>query len=140
MKIILAVDVPGLGKKGEQCEVKEGYARNYLLPQKMALLPQDPEAKVFSGKIAEVKVKTASTQAAQAEKIKALDGKEIIFEVKVNKKGTPYSGIQSKDIAAKIGIDEVLLGKRLLKTLGEHQIKIKDSILKVIIVAETAKK
>lgn len=140
MKIILTKDIPNLGKTGEIKDVKPGYARNFLLPKSLVILPNDPKAQ----EIIEQKSKQEKEVAHQKEKIidelKNLEAGKIIFSVRVNKKGTPFKAIQAKDISKKLKIDEKYIETEPIKKIGEHQILIKigeaESKISVVLEAE----
>lgn len=141
MKIFLTQDVPNLGQKGEIKEVSDGYARNFLLPQKMACLPNDPQ----SQEIIQEKILISEKEKAMREeskgKIATLDGQTFIFKVKADKKGNLYGSIGPKEIAAKIGVEENLIQEHF-KTLGTFPLEIKISpteTIKIKVVIEKEK-
>lgn len=141
MKIILTQDVPKLGGKGEIKEVNPGFARNFLFPKDLAVLPNDPKAKEISKEKlthqAESKKEKTETEAKAAK----IDGQTFIFKAKADKKGNLYGSIGPKELAAKIGIEEDLI-KEHFKTLGTFPLEIKISpaeIIKLTVVIEKEK-
>lgn len=68
MRIFLVKDISNLGNMGEVIEVKPGFARNYLLPQKLAVLPNSLEAKEILEKIHEKKIEKEKVLKAKEEK------------------------------------------------------------------------
>ena len=132
MKVILLCDVKGHGKKDQIVDVSDGYARNFLFPQKKAI-PADAkstsdlrtreESRQF--KISEDR-KAAS---ALADKIK---GVEISIQMGHGQDGRLYGSVTAKDIASelakKIGVDidkRKLLLKDAIKAYGKYDVEIK---------------
>ena len=141
MKVVLIKDIPQLGQVGESKDVKPGYARNFLLVKGLAVLPSDPKAQeIIVQKSKKQKEVAQETQKELAE-IKKLEGKKIVFSVKVNKKGVPFKAIQAKDIAQKLKIEEKQVLTKPIKKIGEHQVVIKrgDTQAKILVVLEAEK-
>lgn len=141
MKIILVKDVQGVGKTGEQKDVKDGFGRNFLLAKGLAVLPGDPRAKeIFKNKekiLQEQQKKVTDTE----EIAKAIDGKEIVFKVKTDEKGKLYGSVGPKEISDKLNIDQNLIDEHFKKT-GEYFLEIKfnpKNIAKIKIVIEKEK-
>ncbi|MCX6724029.1 MAG: 50S ribosomal protein L9 [Candidatus Staskawiczbacteria bacterium] len=147
MKVILLQDVEGLGKKYEIKEVKNGHARNFLLPQKLAraatkaaLKWLDDQKEVIE-KAAEEELKITQDLASR------LDGVELSIVVKVGDEGQLFESINSQKIVEKLkeaGFDikksQVKLGSPI-KELGEFPVNISlehnlEPEIKVIISAE----
>lgn len=109
MKVILTQDVKGQGKKDQIIEVSDGYARNFLLPKKLAI-PADAKS------MNEIKNKEASKQhkhdveLAEAKAIaKKLEDLTVVFEYAQNADAKLYGAVTNKDVAdllkSKYGID-----------------------------------
>ncbi len=131
MKVILLQEVENLGKEGDVVEVKSGYARNYLLPRKLAI-----EANKGSiSQIEALKKKRAIREAKELEEAKVLQGKidglVLEFSKKAGKTEKLYGSVTSREIAEKIsqtiGIDVdrkyLDLGEPL-KEIGEYPVKV----------------
>jgi len=125
MKIVLLRDVPNLGEAGKIIEVKDGYARNFLIPQGIAVLQSDPKAQELLVSIAQKKRDQNLKDEETAKLITNLEEKEIVFKVKINKKGKPYFSIKPSDIAKKLKIDQSFIIAEPLKEIGEHQVILK---------------
>lgn len=102
MKVILLQDIKALGKKGDLCEVSEGYGRNFLLPKKMA---KEANAQAMNEyKNAEnskkYKIETAKSQAEGYKK--QLEGKTFKMTAKAGKAGKLFGSITSKQVADEI--------------------------------------
>ncbi|HPY78268.1 MAG TPA: 50S ribosomal protein L9, partial [Anaerohalosphaeraceae bacterium] len=99
MKVLLCEDVEKLGWLGDIVEVKNGYARNYLLPQGFAMIPS--EANIRS--LAEEKARRAEIRRlARQEKerlAQAVNGAEVSLTAKANQQGRLFGSITEKDIA-----------------------------------------
>ena len=150
MKVILLQDVEGLGKKYEVKEVKDGHARNLLIPQKLAkaatkvALKWLTEQKEVIEKQAEEDLKKAQGLASK------LDGLELNIAVKVGDEGQLFESIGSQKIVEKLkeaGVEVKKSQVKLenpIKELGEFPISIAldhnlEAEIKVIITAEKGK-
>ncbi len=135
IKVVLNKEIPSLGNKGDIVKVKAGYARNYLLVKKYAVLLTSPESKDLITENVNKKRKTIEKQSEKKSQIENLEGRKIQFFVKVNKKNIPFKAIKAKDIAKELKILESMLKVEPLKTLGEHVVNIKadKNNLKVIV-------
>ena len=130
MKIILLQDIKTLGKKGDVKDVSEGYARNFLLPKKMAVAANDEAVKNITAQ----KEKEKAEEAKNAEKMRQLAAvlkeREIVIESK-EKNGKLFGSISKKDIAASLkkdGIDiaeEKIMLEAPIKKTGGYEIEIK---------------
>ncbi len=132
MEVILLQDVKGLGKAGEIKRVADGYACNYLLPQKLA-------SKVTEGalKNAEIQLKAQARrqkkiQSEASEMAESLAGVSLTFKAKAGDKGRLYGSITAADIAEalekKIGqtIDKrKLMLEEPIRSLGAHRVNVK---------------
>ncbi len=132
MKIILTQDVKKLGKKGEIIEVNDGYARNYVIPQKLGLeannknlndlkLQKNNEAKMAQQQLDDAK--------ALAEKIA---GQQVTVKMKAGEGGRVFGSVSSKEIAeaAKKQCGLELDKKKIqlseaIKSFGVHEVGIK---------------
>ena len=130
MKIILLKDVQDVGKKYEVKEVKNGYARNFLMPNGLAK-PATRQALRWLENQKEIIQKEIEEDLKKAQEIAStIDGLELSIPVKVGEEGQLFESINSQKIADKLkemGF-EVKKSKIMLeepiKTLGEFPIKI----------------
>ena len=132
MKVILLCDVKGQGKKDQIINVSDGYARNFLFPQKKAI-PADAKA------TSELKSKEESKQYRISEERKAAQAladkiKDITVEIKMEhgQDGRLYGSVTAKDIAEKLksilGIDidkRKISLKEAIKAYGNYSVDIK---------------
>ena len=130
MKVILKKRIANLGQEWDLVTVKDGYARNYLLPQKLAVVAT-PALIKDAAKRAEQRVKHMEELALNA---KESAGKlaEVTLNFKRKARGEKlYGSITEKDIAealkeeAKIDLDkDVIRMSEHLKTIGDHKVKL----------------
>ena len=131
MKVILLQDVKGHGKKGQLVEASDGYARNYLLPKKLAIEANATNLNAL--KISdEAKKHHAAEEKAAAERDGArLRGKTVRVTAKSGTGGRLFGAVTSKEIAetikAQCGIDvpKNKIVADAIKTLGTFSIKVK---------------
>ncbi len=102
MKVVFLQDVPNVASTGEIKEVADGYARNFLIPQKLALLASSSAASTVK---AQLKAKARNQEKIRAESTELanqIEGKEVILKVRVGAKDRLYGSITSADIAAEL--------------------------------------
>lgn len=132
MKVILTTDVKGQGKKGELKEVSDGYARNYLLPRKLAV-----EANADNMNALRLKEKAKAAQIA-AEKAKALENAKQLESVVVKisaragSNGKLFGSITSKEISDALskqyGIEiekQKIVQTEPIKNFGSYDVRCK---------------
>ena len=102
MKVVLLKDVKNVGKRDDILTVSDGYARNFLFPQKLA-------AEATPGALKEIQRKRAAQDAREAEmlaeakdKAAALKGKVITLEVKCGDKGRLYGSVTNAEVAEEL--------------------------------------
>lgn len=131
MKVILLQDVKGHGKKGELCNVSDGYARNFLFPKKLAI-------EADSTAMNELKNREAAAAHHKQEEINAakdiatkLEGKAVTIHAKAGSNGKLFGSVTSKEIAAEIKkafaieIDRKKMSVADIKNFGEYTAEIK---------------
>ena len=101
MQVILLQRIGRLGQMGDIVNVKNGYARNFLLPQKKALRATDENKKVFEGRRAQLEADNLSHK-KEAEAVAAkLDGKSFVIIRAAGDTGQLYGSVSTRDIAAR---------------------------------------
>lgn len=148
MRVILQQDTPNVGKKYDVKEVRDGFARNFLIPQKLALPATDGALKALAAqKVRAEREKSEEYQRYQtmAEKLKAL---VLSFKMKLGESGTAFgsvTAIKIRDALKKEGIEvekDWISLEEPIKTTGEHTIKVKlpqDMKGEVKVIVETEK-
>jgi large subunit ribosomal protein L9 len=131
MKLLLEQDVKGTGKKGEIVDVSDGYARNFLLPRKLAT-PADAQA-VNAANISKSAAAHKKFQAGVAarELAKQLEGAVVTVKAKVGENGHLFGSITGKEVAAAIAEQKnVEIDKKKvalaepIRSLGEYTIRV----------------
>lgn len=138
MRVFLLKDIKKLGNRGDIKEVNDGYARNFLIPQKLACLPQDATSKEVVKEKIEHNLHEKKSKQELMEKVRELDGKIFEITAKADKNGKLYGSITPKEIAQITGLDEHLI-KDHFKTIGEFPIDIAfscDAKAKITIVVK----
>lgn len=102
MKIVLLKDVKDVGKRNEVVNVSDGYARNFLFPQKLALEATPAAIKEIERKRAIEAAKEAERRAEAQAKAEALKGKVIHISVRCGDKGRLYGSITNAEIAEEL--------------------------------------
>jgi large subunit ribosomal protein L9 len=131
MEIILREHVENLGRRGDVVKVADGYARNFLLPRKLAMLANPANKKIVErqGKIAEVK-ELAARSAAEAYAVR-LSHADIVIARRVGEHETLYGSVTAGDIADDLKAKGFEVDKRKisldepLKQLGEFTVPIR---------------
>lgn len=131
MKVILLADVKGKGKKGDLCQVSDGYARNFLFPKNLAI-------EADSAAMSELKSREESKAHHKQEEITAakntaaqLDGKSVTLKAKAGANGRLFGSVTSKEVAAEIKnafgieIDRKKMNLADIKNFGEYTAEIR---------------
>lgn len=150
MKVVLTQDHDTLGMNGSIVDVSEGYARNFLLPQNLAVRATSNVIKHFEDR----KKAIAKKEAAKLDKAKAyaqeLAQLSVNIEVRVGEEGKLYGTVTAKDIAAALSEQhqQEFDKKQVdipapIRQVGEHQVKLKvhpqvKADLKVVVAAQEA--
>lgn len=126
MKIILKKDVPGLGYKDEVLNVKDGYGRNYLLPQCLAVLATEKALKQLNEELKQRAHKIAKIKADAETRAAAYQGIALEIKAKVSEGKNIYGSVGPKEIAAALAekgleIDSKLISIKGVKTLGDYE-------------------
>ena len=99
MKVILQQDVKGQGKKGQMVEVSEGYARNFLLPRKLAIAATADAINTMNLKEKARRAEEARQKAAALETAEKLKGLTVKIYARPGKDGRLFGAITSKEIS-----------------------------------------
>ena len=147
MKVLLCEDIDTLGWLGDVVEVAEGYARNYLLPQRLAT----PATEANIRAIADEKAKRAEQRKLEGRRLeaamKAVEGAEAVVAAKANELGHLFGSVGAREIAANLReqgfevTDKIVQLPEHIKEVGTHTVTLKFSpelstTVNVVVVAE----
>jgi large subunit ribosomal protein L9 len=146
MKVVFLADVSHKGKKGEVKEVADGYARNYLLPNKLAVAASSSAIKLADIKSTADKHRHDREAEEVDDLIKKINGKVLKFKAKAGAKARIHGSITAANIADELssqtGLEvdkkKIVIGEPL-KQIGEHEVVVnfgKDKEAKVKVVIE----
>ena len=99
MKVIFLKDVPNVAKAGEAKEVNDGYARNFLIPKKLAALAQGDVQQHFEAEQRAIARRQAQAEAEMEALAKKIEGKIVTLKSKVGAKDQLYGSITNADVA-----------------------------------------
>ena len=119
MKIILKQDVANLGYKDDVVEVKNGYARNYLIPQGMAVMATESALKVHAENLRQRAHKIAQIKADAEAAAAALEGVALTIGAKVSPTGTIYGSVTPIQIAQALAEAGHEVDRKLITVNGE---------------------
>jgi len=136
MQIILLQDIKGIGKKFKIKEIKDGYARNFLIPRGLAKIATNATIKELETKKSVSEKQEKKLKAELESLAKNLSHRNFVFSLNVGKKGEVFGSITKDDIEERINANinanlrdyiknnmEIKLEKPI-KTTDEHQIEI----------------
>ena len=109
MKLLLKKNIDRLGAMGDIVEVKEGYARNYLLPQQLAVEPTDANVKTTEAEKQRFLEQASSDREAQEARAAAIRGKEITISARANEEGQLYGSIGPAQVAAALAAENLFV-------------------------------
>ena len=130
MEVILLERVEKLGKIGDVVTVKNGFARNFLLPRKKALRSNAANLKVFEGQKAQIIAENDTRRTTAEADAKGVEGKSVTLIRQASNTGQLYGSVAVRDIAealaaegAKVGKQHVVLD-RPIKAIGVYDVKV----------------
>ncbi len=131
MKVILQENVEGLGYLGDVLTVAKGYARNYLLPRKKAVVAEERQVKLLQHVKRQIDQKVKKELESLGESGKNLSKISLTFEVQTGKDDKLFGSVTSKDVAERLAAQGVEVDRRKihlpqpLKELGTFSVAIK---------------
>jgi len=130
MDVILLERVEKLGAIGDVVSVKNGFARNYLLPNKKALRANEANKKVFEANRAQIEKDNANRRGEAEKASKGIEGKTITLIRQASNTGQLYGSVSARDLAemlaedgAKIAKNQIVLDKPI-KTIGVSTVRV----------------
>lgn len=148
-KVLLCEDIEKLGWLGDVVEVKEGYARNYLLPHGLAKMATGANIRAIADEKAQRAEQRKTEHARLADAAKAVEGAEAVVAAKANEQGHLFGSVTGRQIAANLreqGFevpDEAVHLTGHIKEVGTHKVSLKfaegvSCEVSVVVVAEQA--
>ncbi len=147
VEVILRKDVVDLGRAGELVKVRPGYARNYLIPQGIALLATEGNRRRFEEERRQVEQSAERERAQAGELAGALDGQSVTFTVRAGDEGRLFGSVTAADIAEALESQGITVDRRLIrldqpiKELGLYDVPVRlhaevEPVIKVWVVSE----
>ncbi|PKP63075.1 MAG: 50S ribosomal protein L9 [Alphaproteobacteria bacterium HGW-Alphaproteobacteria-7] len=130
MDIILLERIEKLGSIGDVVSVKDGYARNFLLPQKKALRANDANRKVFEANRDRLETENAERRAGAEKQGEAVAGAEVVLIRAASNAGQLYGSVSVRDIVAGLADQGHTVDKRMvilgapIKNIGMHNVTV----------------
>ena len=131
MRVILKETIESLGIIGSEVEVKNGYARNYLLPQKKAVPATPQNRKLLEQEKAKVELQIAKERGIAEEMAKRLEGVSVTIPAKVHEEDRLYGSVTVREVLDALVKQEIDVERRMIllkepiKTLGTYQVPIR---------------
>ena len=125
MEIILKEDIAGLGYKNDIVKVKDGYGRNYLIPQGKAVIATESAKKVLAENERQRAHKLAKIKADAEAQAAKLNGVKVVISAKVNEDGTIFGGVGAAQVAEALAakgfeVDRKAIVAETVKAIGEY--------------------
>lgn len=131
MKIILNQDVPNLGEEGDVCVVKDGYARNYLLPTGAAVLYTNENLSIFKSRAAAIEKRKVAKREASASLKEKLDNVSLDMVVSAGESGKLFGSVTPlmvQEALAKLGFEiekkRIEVATHAIKMVGVYTAKV----------------
>jgi len=128
MQVILLERVGRLGGIGDEVHVRNGYARNFLLPQGKALRANTANRTRFEAERSAIEARNADAREAAQAAAGSIDGKKIVIIRQAGESGQLYGSVSSRDVAEALSADGTPVGRsqvdlnRPIKTVGLHDV------------------
>ena len=115
MKVILTMDVPDVGSRGERVDVAAGFARNYLIPRRLAVPETTGNVRALAedGRLSDVRDRKARREAQQVADF--LNAHEIFAMLKIGREGKAFGAVTAKDIAVLLRREGLEVDRRRIR-------------------------
>lgn len=129
MKVVYIKDLEGQGKRGEVHTVKNGFARNFLLPQGYAVFENDAVGKSIISQVEKEKAAAEAEIAQIKDKLAELQDLELVFKKKITEKGKLFAAVKAEDIAGEFKKKSNLEASKVeleepIKEAGEQSVEL----------------
>jgi large subunit ribosomal protein L9 len=131
MEVILREDIEKLGERGQVVDVKNGYARNYLLPRKLAVAATEGNKKIVEQERQAHLRREAKLKSEAEDLAKMMTGVTVIIAQKAGENDQLFGSVTAKDIAEALEKQNYTIDRRKvhleepIKTLGEHKVSLR---------------
>jgi len=147
MKVILLADLRHRGRRGQVVDVKPGYARNFLLPQGLALEATDGNLRVFEHEKKKIEARHAAERDAASDVATRIAEARVELRKRAMETGSLYGSVTASEIVESLAAQGVEVDRRQIdlaggiKSLGEHVVRVDlhsevVAELAVVVVAE----
>jgi len=130
MKVILMSDLRHRGRRGEVVEVKPGYARNYLMPQGMALEATPGNLKVFQHQRKKIEERHEAERSVASGLAERIAGARVLLKKRATETGSLYGSVTAGEIVDSLAAQGIEIDRRQvdlaggIKALGDHAVRI----------------
>jgi large subunit ribosomal protein L9 len=130
MEVILLERVAKLGQMGEVVRVKDGFARNFLLPRNKALRATKDNREKFEGMKADLEARNLQAKGEATKVAEKIDGKNVIIIRQASETGQLFGSVSVRDIITALGAEGVIVSRSQvlldapIKTIGQHKVAI----------------
>lgn len=130
MEVILLEEVAGLGRRGATVKVAPGYARNFLLPRKLALLAESTNANLFQSLAKQLEARDDKLTAEAEQLANRLRGTRVTIAARVGEEGALYGSVTSADVVGELARLGFHIDKRQvqlddhLKQVGTYEVAV----------------
>lgn len=131
MRVILREDVYNLGKSGELVTVKEGYARNYLLPRNLAMLANEANVHQLEHEKQVIELRQQKMKGGAVEQAKKLEAVQVKIVRKSGEQNKLFGSVTALDIAEALAAAGQKIDRRLIhlpepiKTIGQYEVEVR---------------
>jgi large subunit ribosomal protein L9 len=151
MKVILSESYMSLGEAGDLVDVKPGYARNFLIPQKIAVTATASNIKRYADKVKELEAKKGLERDNSKKTLSVLENLTLTVKKKVSEEGKLFGSITTKELeeafknsGANVDRRQIVLGKQI-KMVGDYTILVKlvggmKATVPLVVVSDAPKK
>ena len=130
MRVILINDLRQKGKRGQEVEVKPGFARNYLVPQGLAVEASDANRKWFESQKKKIDARIAQEREGALAAAGELTGVRVEIHKRVGETGTLYGSVTASEVAEALAAKGITLDRRHIdvgggiKAIGDHRVNV----------------
>lgn len=131
MQVILQDDVPELGSAGNIVKVREGYARNFLFPKKLAVQASEQNLKLLEHQKKVISLRQDKLKQDAQVTAGKLKGVKLAFEREAGEEGRLFGSVTNKDVAAELTKQGVTIDRRrivipsVMKEVGEYEVLVR---------------